>query len=298
MAQLVHRGTPSQPRKIAVRLALQDELRSLRFNLQHGAQWLLDDVGGGVAKRFELQPSDALSAPLGTLQRMVGTTAQQALTGLQSAQHAAASAVLADAPYRTLDFKLEPLLAYFSAKDIHHPSRLFTDVFYWLMRHVLEGKVITDAELAGTPLMARQRAVDDAYWLVTDTHQELLNRLHREAGLASSGLLRPDDNAMLCAAVFQALRATQPVRDPSLPPWAERALPEVDAPAVTHCLLTAVLAAGLARTQCGETRDTSVALQLAHQLSAARFASFRVAMNKPDAEAAVATEIAFVLRHA
>ena len=298
MTQLMPSDRSTQPKRTAVRLAVQDELRSLSFNLQHGAEWLINDVGAGLAKRGVLPEPTGPLAPLGKLQQMIGSTAQQALSSLQSAQHAAASTVLDAAPYRALDFQLQPLLAYFSHTDTRHPSRQFTDVFYWLIRHLLDGRITANAAPAGTALTARQCAVDEAYWLVVANHDALLSRLHAEVSLSASGMLRPDDNALLCAAVFQELLAAQPVRDPSLPPWADRALPDSDAPALKTCLLTAVIAAGLAQTQIGEVREVADALRLAHQLVAARLPHFEVAINKPNAGTAIAAEMAFTLRHA
>ena len=302
MTQLQPPEHPTQPTRTAVRLALKDELRSLRFNLQHGAQWLLNDVGAGLAKRVDLPAAAENFAPLGKLQQLIDTTAQHALSGLQSAQDAAASTVLADAPYRTMQFQLQPLTGYFAADDSRRPSRLFADVFYWLIRHVLDGKASTDTAAAQTatpaPLIARQQAVDEAYWAVLDQHGALLARLRSEVAASASGLLRPDDNALLAAAIFEALLAAQPVRDPGLPPWSDRARPQAHTPAVTGCLLTAVVAAGLARDNSGLPRDVPEALRLAAQMVSARMPYFEVAMNKPKAGEAIAAEMAFIFRHA
>ncbi|RYX93539.1 MAG: hypothetical protein EOO28_18235 [Comamonadaceae bacterium] len=308
MTQLLPPGPPAkpeQPTRTAVRLALKDELRSLRFNLQHGAQWLLQDVGAGIAKRVDLPAAAENFAPLGKLQHLIDGAAQHALSGLQSAQDAAASTVLADAPYRTLQFRLQPPIAYFNADDARHPSRLFADVFYWLIRHVLDGRAspettaaATEAVSAPVTLIARQQAVDEAYWAVVARQEALLARLRAEVAASASGTLHNDDNALLCAAIFQALLAAQPVRDPSLPPWAGRALLDTDALAIRTCLLTVVIAAGLAQDAHGAPRDAADALRLAGQLVAARMPYLDVALNKPKAGEAVAAEMAFIFRHA
>ena len=301
MTQLLPPEPTTQPTRTAVRLALKDELRSLRFNLQHGAQWLLQDVGAGIAKRVDLPAAAESFAPLGKLQHLIDGATQQALSGLQLAQDAAASTVLADAPYRTLQFKLQPPITYFNADEVRRPSRLFADVFYWLIRHVLDGKAsagTADAATSPATLIARQQAVDEAYWAIVDRHEALLARLRSEIAASASGTLHNDDNALLCAAIFQALLAAQPVRDPSLPPWAGRALPDADAHAIRTCLLTVVVAAGLAQDAHGAPRDAADALRLAGQLVAARMPYLDVALNKPKAGEAVAAEMAFIFRHA
>ncbi|MDO9402705.1 MAG: hypothetical protein Q7T87_01595 [Polaromonas sp.] len=297
MTQLLPPAPTSQPTRTAVRLTLTDELRSLRFNLLHGAQWLVGDVGANLVRRVELPAPAAQLMPIDKLQHLIDTTAHQALAGLQSAQNVAATTVLADAPYRTLTFGLEPLLAYFSREDARHPSRQFTDVFYWLIRHVLEGKA-GHAVPAGSAFITRQQAVDEAWWTVANNDGALLARLQTDATASAGGTLSTDDNALLGAAVFLSLLSARPLRDPGLPPWSDRALPDTDARAVMSCLLTAVLAVALSHDHTGVPREAAAALQLAGQLVDARLPYVEVALREPHPREAIAAEMAFTLRHA
>jgi hypothetical protein len=208
-------GRTLQPARTAMQLALKDELRTFGFNLQRGAHWLVQDLGGSFVKQVEPRNEDGT---LHKLHQLIDSTAHATFSTLQVAQQAAAVAVLPDAAYRTLHFELQPLGDYFLLQaGAKNPSQLFTDAFYWLLRHALAGK-------ADSALIARQQAIDQAYWQVLEQHAALITRA-QQAGAV------PRDHAALCAAVLRALIAAQPVRDASLPPWAGQPAQQPDAPA-------------------------------------------------------------------
>jgi hypothetical protein len=270
----------AQPTRTAVQLALKDELRTFGFNLQRGAHWLLQDVGSSLVKQVEPRNADGT---LHKLHHLIDSTAQAAFSRLQVAQQAAAVAVLPDAAYRTLHFELGPLAGYFAQSEPKNPSQLFTDTFYWLLRHALAGK-------AGTALIARQQAIDEAFWQVLEQHAGLIDRA-QEAGAS----LR--DHAALCAAVLRALVAAQPVRDASLPPWAGQAGQQPDTPAALPELLAVVVAVGLAKRGDNPTPDIGERLRLAGQLVTARLSLLEAALQQPDDQLLTA-ELAFLFRHA
>jgi hypothetical protein len=154
----------AQPTRTAVQLALKDELRTFGFNLQRGAHWLLQDVGSSLVKKVEPRNE---AGRLHKLHHLIDSTAQATFSTLQVAQQAAAVAVLPDAAFRTMHFELQPLADYFTQGEPKNPSQLFTNTFYWLLRHALAGK-------AGTALIARQQAIDEAFWQVQDQHAGLI----------------------------------------------------------------------------------------------------------------------------
>jgi hypothetical protein len=171
----------TQPARTAVQLALKDELRTFGFNLQRGAHWLLQDLGGSLVKQVEPRNE---AGTLHKLHHLIDSTAQATFSTLQVAQQAAAVAVLPDAAYRTLHFELQPLSDYFLLHaGAKNPSQLFTDTFYWLLRHALAGK-------ADSALIARQQAIDEAFWQVLEQHAGLISRA-QQAGAV------PRDHAAL-----------------------------------------------------------------------------------------------------
>ena len=273
-------GRTGQPARTAMQLALKDELRTFGFNLQRGAHWLVQDLGGSLVKQVEPRNQDGT---LHKLHHLIDSTAQATFSTLQVAQQAAAVAVLPDAAYRTLHFELLPLADLFAQGDPKNPSQLFTDAFYWLLRHALAGK-------AGSALIARQQAIDEAFWQVLEQHAGLIARA-QEAGAA------PRDHATLCAAVLRALVAARPVRDASLPPWAGQTSQPPDAPAALPELLTVAVAVGLAKSGDNPTPDIEERLRLAGQLVMARLPLLEAALQQPDNQLLTA-ELAFLFRHA
>ena len=278
----------TQPTRTAVQLALKDELRTLGANLQHGAQWLLHDVSGSIVKRVDPQNA-ATDSKLLKLQHLIDSTAQVTLSTLQAAKHAAAITVLPDAAFRTMSFQLQPLAAYFNAGGSAHPSRAFTDVFYWLIRHAIDLD-----EGAGGKLIARQQAVDETYWALTRDHGDLIDRVAAPAPGASHAR----DHALLCAALLQTLVQAHPVRDAHLPPWAERNPATAASPGLHRMLMTVVVAAGMVRERDQASVDVAQRLQLARQIVLARLPFLETAIKQPSARQALADELAFIFRHA
>ncbi|WP_411881746.1 hypothetical protein [Polaromonas sp. YR568] len=274
-------GRTLQPARTAMQLALKDELRTFGFNLQRGAHWLLQDLGGSFVKQVEPRNEDGT---LHKLHHLIDSTAHATFSTLQVAQQAAAVAVLPDAAYRTLHFELQPLGDYFLLQaDAKNPSQLFTNAFYWLLRHALSGK-------ADGALIARQQAIDEAFWQVLEQHADLIARA-QQAGAV------PRDHAALCAAVLRALLAAQPVRDASLPPWAGQPAQQTDAPAALPELLSVVVAVGLAKSGDNPTPDIGERLRLAGQLVTARLPLLEAALQQADDQLLTA-ELAFLFRHA
>ena len=270
-----------QPTRTAVQLALKDELRTFGFNLQRGAHWLLQDVGSSLVKQAEPRNE---AGTLHKLHHLIDSTAQATFSTLQVAQQAAAVAVLPDAAYRTLHFELQPMADYFLREnDPKNPSQHFTNAFYWLLRHALAGK-------AGSALIARQQAIDEAFWQVLEQHAGLVAR-------AQEAKASPRDHAALCAAVLRALVAARPVRDASLPPWAGQPAQQAEAPAALPELLTVVVAVGLAKNGDNPTPDVGERLRLAGQLVTARLPLLEAALQQPDDQHLTA-ELAFLFRHA
>jgi hypothetical protein len=191
--------------------------------------------------------------------------------------------VLPDAAYRTMHFELQPLAGYFAPGEPKNPSQLFTNTFYWLLRHALAGK-------AGTALIARQQAIDEAFWQVQEQHAGLIARAQEPRAS-----LR--DHAALCAVVLRALVDAQPVRDASLPPWAGQASQQPDAPAALPELLAVVVAVGLAKRGDNPTPDIGERLRLAGQLVTARLPLLEAAVHQTD-DPQLTAELAFLFRHA
>jgi hypothetical protein len=270
----------TQPARTAMQLALKDELRTFGFNLQRGAHWLLQDLGSSLVKQVEPRNEDG---KLHKLHHLIDSTAQATFSTLQVAQRAAAVAVLPDAAYRTLHFELQPLADYFLPSEPKNPSQLFTNAFYWLVRHVLAGK-------AGTALIARQQAIDEAFWQVLEQHAGLIAR-------AQETNASPRDHAALCAAVLRALVAARPVRDASLPPWAGQPAQQPEDSAALPELLAAVVAVGLAKRGDNASPDIGERLRLAGQLVTARLPLLEAALQQPDDQLLTA-ELAFLFRHA
>jgi hypothetical protein len=270
----------AQPTRTAVQLALKDELRTFGFNLQRGAHWLLQDVGSSLVKQVEPRNE---AGTLRKLHHLLDSTAQATFSTLQVAQQAAAVAVLPDAAYRTMHFELQPLADYFAPGEPKNPSQLFTNTFYWLLRHALAGK-------AGTALIARQQAIDEAFWQVQEQHAGLIARAQEPRAS-----LR--DHAALCAVVLRALVDAQPVRDASLPPWAGQASQQPDAPAALPELLAVVVAVGLAKRGDNPTPDIGERLRLAGQLVTARLPLLEAAVHQTD-DPQLTSELAFLFRHA
>lgn len=308
MTPLVPGAPGTQPAGTAMRLAVKDELRSLRFNLAQGAHWL-QDLGGALAGRSGMAPPAPVAAPLDTLQHLLDATAQQALTGYRLVRHSAAApsavhdlarpvAINTFSTVSTLGapvtVELLPPAACFADPAARLPSKRFTDMFYRLIRRVLETEAGRDA--ARSPLIVRQQAVDQAYWRVLERHAALVARVRGSA--EQNGLANPGDHAWLCGAMLQALMDMQPLRDPSLPPWADRALTGPDQRTATLCLLSAVLACGLAQDATGIARSAADGLRLGVQLAGARIASVEQALGKPRPAEALAAEMAFIFRHA
>ena len=270
-----------QPTRTAVQLALKDELRTFGFNLQRGAHWLLQDVGSNLVKQAEPRNE---TGTLHKLHHLIDSTAQATFSTLQVAQQAAAVAVLPDAAYRTLHFELQPMADYFLREnDPKNPSQHFTNAFYWRLRHALAGK-------AGSALIARQQAIDEAFWQVLEQHAGLVAR-------AQEAKASQRDHAALCAAVLRALAAARPVRDASLPPWAGQPAQETEVPAALPELLTVVVAVGLAKNGDNPTPDVGERLRLAGQLVTARLPLLEAALQQPDDQHLTA-ELAFLFRHA
>ncbi len=151
--------SPRQSTLTAVELTLKDGLRALGLNLQLGAHWLVEDVAPRIAQQID--PPDK-SGTRETLHNLVDSAARGTLSTLKSVQHRAAIKAMADEPYRTLDFTLLPLAAYFSAQDRRNPSGLFAEVFYWLIRHALAIRPTAQTQRA----LVQQLAVDEAFWIV------------------------------------------------------------------------------------------------------------------------------------
>jgi len=275
MTHLLSSDHTAQPASTAIPLALKDELRTFGFNLQRGAHWLLHDFGDNLVRQVEPRNEDG---KLHKLHHLIDSTAQATFSTLQ----AAAIAVLPDAAYRTLHFELQPLADYFLRCDPKNPSQLFTNVFYWLIRHVLGART-------GTTLIAREQAVDEAFWRVREQYADLLARTQEPDA-------SPGDHAALCAAVLQALIATRTVRDASLPPWADQQPQPADGMAALPELLAVVVAIGLAPKGDTASPDIGEHLRLADQLVTARLPLLEAALKQPD-NRRLSAELAFLFRH-
>lgn len=280
MTPLLPSTRTAQPARTAMQLALKDELRTLGFNLQRGASWLLHDVGDSLVRQVEPRNQ---GGTLHKLHHLIDSTAQATFSTLGAARHVAAAAVLQDTPYRTLHFRLQAMAAYFGAADTKNPSQAFTDALYWLIRHGLEGH-------EGAPLIVRQQAVDEAYWLVLEQHPDLALR----AQLTGAN---PRDHAALCAAVLRALVITAPVRDAVLPPWADQPPGHAATSPALPALIAAVVTAGLAKPGDNASPDIADSLRLAGQLVTARLPLLQAALAEPGDEALI-RELAFLFRHA
>lgn len=279
----------AQPQRTALRLSIEDEAIALRFHLRHGANWLLKDFQAGVGKLEQLRAPG--SSQLSKLQHFVESAVQATGLALQTAQDAAAVVASPQAPYRDLDFQLLPLAAYFRTADTRNPSRVFTHVFYWLIRHALDMR-------AAPGLLVRQRLVDEAYWVMVARGASHIKHLNPNP--AEGGAGDPQDRHTLCAWLLEALLKTRPVYDGGCPPWTERALARASYAEAFASMLSAVVAVGLASDSShrdGGT-DASDRLRFANDLVNARLSSFEAAAKKDNATGALAAELAFLLRHA
>ncbi|MES2979526.1 MAG: hypothetical protein V4731_13965 [Pseudomonadota bacterium] len=289
MTQLLPSDRPDQPVGNAVQLALKDELRTLEFNLQKGAQWLLHDVGDSLVQRVAPKSNSVPARGLRKLQTLVDSTAQAALSTLHSARDAAASTVLDDAAYRQLEFKLEPLSALLALPSGSAASRPFTSAVYWLTRHAIE----LDPVSAGKQI-AREQAIDEVYWRLTREEEDLIARVRA----IPKGAADARDHTLLLAGLLLALLAVHPLRDANLPPWAERATPPADTTGMLRILLTVVVTIGLAAKADAAQTALSERLQLSRQMVNARLSAFETALAHPAPQRALADELAFLLRHA
>lgn len=289
MTQILPSDSPDQPAGNAVQLALKDELRALEFNLQKGAQWLLHDVGDRLLQRIPTQEGSVPARGLRKLQTLVDSSAQAALSTLRSARQAAASTVLDDAAYRQFTFTLAPLADLLPPPYDSSASRPFTSAVYWLTRHALE----LDPDTAGKQI-AREQAIDEAYWRLTREHEDLIARVRSNPIEADTR-----DHSLLCAALLLTLLTVHPLRDANLPPWAERATPPADQRGMLRLLLAVVVTMALAGS-AGPTEAKSLAelLELSRLMVNARFGAFEAALAHPAAQRALADELAFLMRHA
>jgi hypothetical protein len=287
MTQLQPNDRPDQPVGTAVQLAIKDELRTLEFNLQKGAHWLLHDVGESVVQRIAPNTTSIPARGLRKLQTLADSTAQVTLSTLHSVRQAAASAVLDDAAYRYLKFKLEPLEALLAQPSGSDASRPFTSAVYWLTRHAIE----LDAAIIIKQIV-REQAIDEVYWLLTCDEEDLIARL--KANPKASADSR--EHSTLCASLLLALLAVHPLRDANLPPWAERSPSSVDTSGILRILLTVVLTLALARSGAASTL-LAERLNLSHQIINSRFGAFETALAHSAPQRALADEFAFLLRH-
>ncbi len=273
----------------AVELTLKDGLRALGLNLHLGAHWLVEDVAPRLAQQID---PTGKSGTRETLHGLVDSAARGTLSTLESVQHQAAIKAMADEPYRTLNFTLLPLAAYFSAQDPRNPSALFAEVFYWLIRHALMIRSGPQAERA----LVQQRAVDEAFWIVqADRHQH-------SAHIGSDqdfDQQTAQEHAALCALLLRALITTRPVRDATLFPWAPADATATDPQLWLQTLLGVVLAAGtVASSDVIHTR-AAACLRLGQQIAKVRLGPFAhaLAQQADDGGARLTAEFAFVFRH-
>ncbi len=279
----------AQPPITALRLAIEDEARTLRFHLQHGARWLLQDFQSGVGMLEQMGAPGARQLP--KLQHFVESAAQATGLVLESAENAAALAASSDAPYRKLHFQLLPLASYFRNADNHDPSRLFTSVFYWLIRHALETR-------STSGLMVRQRLINEAYWTVLARNPAMVARLNTSP--SGHDATDSEQNLRLCVLLFESLLQTRPVYDGNMPPWTQSEIQGQNRASAFASLLSVVVALGLsAQADVGSTgAGASDLLSLANQLVGARLCAFEDAASRTNARDALADELSFVFRHA
>ncbi|MEO8544049.1 MAG: hypothetical protein ABI434_10735 [Burkholderiaceae bacterium] len=286
MTQTSHDSSSHPSALTTVELTLKDGLRTLGVNLQLGAHWLVHDVGPRVAQQM---------GPLGTSGKMeklhvlVDSAAKGTLSKLEAAQHRAAATAMADEPYRNLDFQLLPLEHYFLAGDKRNPSGLFTEVFYWLIRHALAVKSGPDSRW-----IVRQLTVDAVFWQVQDHFGA---RLPSRAAGDADAQRREQQHAVLCAQLLLALLSHQPVQDATVPPWVHQQPMSPDTPELLTLLLGVVLAAGSVSPTHTQTSDATSILQLGQQLALARLPGFAAALQHASPVDALATEFSFVFRH-
>lgn len=280
---------PHQSTLTAVELSLKDGLRALGFNLHLGARWLVDDVAPRLAQQID---PIGISGTRETLHDLADSAARGTLSTLESVQQRAASTALADEPYRTLDFTLQPLASYFSGQDRRNPSGLFAEVFYWLLRHALAMQPNPHTDRA----LVRQRAVDEAYWMVQS------GWAHRAAQLGADNDANQQaahEHASLCAQLLRALVAARPVRDATVLPWAPTDPTQAESPQFLPVLLGVALAAGSV-TPGGASRASAAAgLCLGQRIANARQTAFAhaLAQGPDDHWASLIAEFAFVFRH-
>ena len=280
---------PQQSTLTAVELSLKDGLRALGFNLHLGARWLVDDIAPRLAQQID---PTGISGTRETLHSLADSAARGTLSTLESVQQRAASTALADEPYRTLDFTLQPLANYFSAQDPRNPSALFSEVFYWLLRHALAMQPSPKTKRA----LVRQRAVDAAYWMVPSS------RAHRAAQSDSDDGANPQaahEHAALCAQLLRALVAARPVRDATVLPWAPTDATQTRLPQFLPVLLVVALAAGSVRPGDESRPSAAAGLRLGQQIASARQTAFAhaLAQGPDDGWASLKAEFAFVFRH-
>ncbi len=281
--------SPRQSTLTAVELTLKDGLRALGLNLQLGAHWLVEDVAPRIAQQID--PPDK-SGTRETLHNLVDSAARGTLSTLKSVQHRAAIKAMADEPYRTLDFTLLPLAAYFSAQDRRNPSGLFAEVFYWLIRHALAIRPTAQTQRA----LVQQLAVDEAFWIVQSDRGQHAALTGTDPDFEQQNA---QEHAALCAQLLRALVTTRPVRDATLLPWAPADETAAESKPWQQVLLSAVLAAGSVRpTDMNHTR-AAACLHLGQQIATARQTSFAqaLAQGANDGGAKLVAEFAFVFRH-
>ncbi len=289
MMQASSNPSPHQSALTAVELTLKDGLRALGFNLHLGAHWLVDDVAPRLAQQID--PVGA-SGTRETLHALAGSAARGTLSTLESVQHRAAIKAMADEPYRTLDFTLLPLAAYFSAQARRNPSGLFAEVFYWLMHHAL---VLEPAPRAQRALV-QQRFVDEAFWIVQSDRARRAAPIDANQGFDQQGAA---EHAALCAQLLRALIATRPIRDATVLPWTPADATAAESLQWRDVLLGVVLAAGSVTPSDVNHARAAACLRLGRHIATARQTPFAQALAQcaADGGAQLAAEFAFVFRH-
>jgi hypothetical protein len=285
---------PRKPRSAdagSAALVVKDGLRGLRFNLRHGAQ--------SIARKIEetTQRLDDMDGPLARLPRLGEPLAAAARTAAQlvdSADHAASDLLSVNGEYRRLQFRLHPMQHYFTPGDAAERARSFTKTVYWSIRHSLQMRGATD-------VVVHEQVVHRAF-----------HRLHEEAmalpGQPTSGsdpdetqAAGPDPSHRLAAGVVLELCRSD---DPPLLRLTAGAddcstLADQAESLTLRASVGVVLAGEIAsrHRQAPLPQETRAALGVADEIAAGCLLDWRRALHASAPLTALASRLAFTLRH-
>lgn len=253
-----------------VGLAVKDGLREVRFNVKRGARKLVEGVQAAIHP-----DGDEFTGPLGLLSPPVDLAIRTTVQLLRTADHAAVDLLSSDRRYRNMDVPLCPSSAYFSAEHAVDPIRPFTRDHGWRYRHLLT--------LRGEDTMF--------------VHEQRIERVGQQLRLALklTHEAKEDLPQVLNARIVIALETAE-VLTPAIDVEPEQ--PHEAHALSDHLALSVVLAGQIAPLLPGPVnQQTTSALRLADEICTANRDPLARAMANPKPEAALATWMAFALRH-